>query len=96
MMLAFGSRSFTRNETKVVFGGQVMLHAKMRVDESHSPVRIDYLNLHRSSAGTVSLGILEWAGDEVRICMAAASQPRPLDFTSDPGSGRTLSSWKRK
>jgi uncharacterized protein (TIGR03067 family) len=96
MMLAFGSRTFSRNETKVVFGGQVMLHAKMRVDEAHSPVRIDYLNLHRSSVGTVSLGILDWVGDEVRICMSAAGQPRASDFTSDAGSGRTLSSWRRK
>jgi uncharacterized protein (TIGR03067 family) len=95
-MLAYGSRFFAGNETKVVFGGQTMLHAKMRLDESHVPAAVDYLHLARPFPGRVSLGIMEWAGGDVRICMAAPGQPRPTDFTCMAGSGRTLSVWRRK
>jgi uncharacterized protein (TIGR03067 family) len=95
-VLLFGSRSFAGNETRVVFGGQIMLHAKMRTDESQSPVPVDYLNVGKLSNGQISFGILDWIGDEIRICMAASGQARPTDFSCEPGSGRTLSIWKRK
>jgi uncharacterized protein (TIGR03067 family) len=96
MMLAIGSRSFIGNETKVVFGGQVMVHAKVRIDDSQSPIAVDYLNVGEFSTGQISCGIMEWLEDEVRFCMSGPGQPRPLDFSCEPGSGRTLSRWKRK
>ena len=83
------------NEVKVVFGGQVMVHAKVRVDETASPIAIDYLNLDGKQAGTVSRGIMEWVGDEVRILMPAAGQPRPADFSVELAAG-TLSRWRRR
>src|SRR6185436_9573859 len=55
--LAYGSRTQTGNETMVVFGGQTMVHALMRLDESGSPVAIDYLNIGKGP-GVISLGIL--------------------------------------
>jgi uncharacterized protein (TIGR03067 family) len=94
-MLAFGSRTMSGNETKVVFGGQVMLHAKVRLDESRTPIGVDYLNVGRGPA-TVTLGILELRGDVMRVCMAPAGAPRPADFSSEKGSGRTFSEWKRQ
>lgn len=93
--LAYGSRTQTGNETKVVFGGQTMVHALMRLDESVSPVAIDYLNVGKGPR-VVSRGILDWVGRDVRVCMAKAGDPRPGQFSSDPGSGRTLSVWTRK
>jgi uncharacterized protein (TIGR03067 family) len=95
-MLAFGSRTVVGNEMKVVFGGQVMVHVRMRIDESQSPVALDYLNIGRSMTGRISLGIMEWIGDEIRICMSAPGEPRPTEFSCEPGSNRTLSQWKRK
>jgi uncharacterized protein (TIGR03067 family) len=94
--LPFGLRSFVGNETKVIFGGQTMLHAKMRIDESQSPIAVDYLNIGKSSNGQVSLGIMDWSGDLVRICMSVPGQPRPSDFSCETESGRTLSLWKRR
>ena len=44
-LLAFGSRNCVGNEVKVVFGGRVMLHAKVRIDERATPIAVDYLNL---------------------------------------------------
>ena len=93
--LAYGSRTLHGNEAKVVFGGQTMLHALVRVDESTSPVSIDYLNIGKGPR-VVSLGILDWSGDEVRFCIAKPDDPRPTDFTCAAGSGRTLSQWRKK
>jgi uncharacterized protein (TIGR03067 family) len=93
--LPYGSRTQTGHETKVVFGGQTMVHALIRLDESASPVAIDYLNIGKGPR-VVSLGILDWIGEDMRLCMAKAGEPRPSDFSSSPGSGRTLSTWRRK
>jgi uncharacterized protein (TIGR03067 family) len=93
--LPFGYRSIAGNETKVVFGGQVMLHAKMRLDEAQSPVAVDYLNVG-ARAHNVTRGILELRGDMVRFCIAKAGGDRPADFSCERGSGRTFSEWRRK
>ena len=93
--LSFGSRTASGNEVKVVFGGQTMVHAKVRLDEKAAPVAIDYLGLSGSSKGKVSFGILDWVGDELRVNMAPPGKPRPADFTCPKGGGRTLSQWKR-
>lgn len=93
--LAYGSRTQTGNETQVVFGGQTMVHALMRLDESASPVAIDYLNIGKGPR-VVSRGILDWVGADMRVCMAKAGDLRPGEFSSDPGSGRTLSVWRQK
>lgn len=94
-LLAYGVRTTTGNEAKVVFGGQTMVHAKMRFDESATPIAVDYLNVGRGP-NAISLGVFEWVGDEARFCMAQAGAPRPTDFSCDAGSRRTLSQWKRK
>jgi len=92
--LSFGSRTTTGNEMKVVFGGQTMVHAKMRIDETATPVAIDYLHLSGAQRGRISEGILEWIGDEVRVLMPAPGQPRPASFTDAVATG-TLSRWRR-
>jgi len=95
-MLAYGSRTMAGAETKVVFGGQTMVHAKVRMNEAASPVEVDYLNLAGPKRGSVSLGIMQWIGEEVVFCMGAPGADRPNDFSCEKGSGRTLSRWKRK
>lgn len=95
--LAFGSRVTTGNETKVVFGGQVMAHAKMRFDQTATPMTVDYLNLAGAGKGKISLGLFDWAGpgnDEARFTIATPGLPRPTDFA--PGTGRTVSRWRRR
>jgi len=94
--LSFGSRATTGNETKVVFGGQVMVHAKVRLDERATPIAVDYLNLGGGQKGRVSLGILEWIGDEVRFLIASPGLPRPENFSATAGKGLTLSRWRKR
>jgi uncharacterized protein (TIGR03067 family) len=91
--LAFGSRTMTGNEMTVVFGGQTMVHAKVRIDESVSPIAVDYYNLAGRPKGRVSHGIFEWVGDEARFLMAPAGAPRPASFDETRG---TLSRWRRR
>jgi len=93
--LQHGSRTGTGDEVKVVFGGQVMLHAKMRIDHTTKPIAIDYTLVHGPSSGMVSLGLMEWVGEEVRFLMAAPGQERPADFSSVSGAGLTFSQWER-
>ena len=93
--LAYGSRSVTGNELKVVFGGQTMVHAKARLDESVTPIAVDYLALSGRQKGTVTHGIMEWTGDEARFLMAAPGEPRPAGFDA-PSRSATLSRWRRR
>jgi uncharacterized protein (TIGR03067 family) len=93
--LAFGRRTTDGNEMKVVFGGQVMSHAKMRFDETVLPVAVDYLNLSGAAKGKITLGIMDWVGDEVRFAIAGPGVPRPVSFDA-AGKGITLSRWIKK
>ena len=93
--LAFGSRTSIGNEVKVVFGGQVMVHAKVRLDERAAPIAVDYLNLAGAKANTVSRGIMEWVGDDVRFLIAPPGHARPADFNAQAGAG-TLSQWRKR
>ena len=94
--LPYGSRNNAGLETKVVFGGQTMVHAKVRFNEGATPIQVDYLNLAGKGKGSISLGLFRWDGEEAVYCMAAPGAPRPSDFSCDAGSGRTFSRWKRK
>jgi uncharacterized protein (TIGR03067 family) len=93
--LPFGLRIHAGVETKVIFGGQTMLHAKVRFNEAAMPVEVDYLNLAGKGKGSISLGLFRWDGDEAVFCIGAPGAPRPSDFSCDKDSGRTLSRWKR-
>jgi uncharacterized protein (TIGR03067 family) len=96
MMLGTGLRSAQANEVKISFGGQMMIHALVRLDESAEPVHVDYYNLAGMSKGALQLGIMKWQGDEACFCMAAPDDLRPTDFTAAAGSGRTFSQWRLK
>ena len=95
-MLAGGRRSATKNEVKIVFGGQVLIHALVRIDEGTDPIHVDYYNVCGSAKGTVQQGVMKWVGDDACFNMSAFGQPRPDDFTCLAGSGRIFSQWRRK
>lgn len=95
-MLATARRSAKDNEVTITVGGQRIIRALVRIDESAQPIRIDYLNLEGPARGQQQQGIMEWRNDEAWFCMGAPSQERPAAFESHAGSGATLSAWKRK
>ncbi|MFO0839691.1 MAG: TIGR03067 domain-containing protein [Phycisphaerae bacterium] len=95
-MICRGARRTGRkNEVRVMVGGKLTVHALVRVNETVTPVQIDYFNLAGMAPGTTQQGIMEWRGDEAWFCMAAPGQARPIEFASKSGSGNTLSSWVR-
>ncbi|HSU57096.1 MAG TPA: TIGR03067 domain-containing protein [Candidatus Dormibacteraeota bacterium] len=96
MMLRTGLRIAEKNEIKISFGGQLMIHALVKVDESADPVHVDYNNIGGACQGSIQLGLLKWVNDEPCFCMAPPGQPRPSDFAAPPGSGRTVSQWRLK
>jgi uncharacterized protein (TIGR03067 family) len=96
MMLSTGLRSAKTNEVKISFGGQTMIHALVRLDESTDPMHVDYYNLEGACKGAIQLGLMKWLDDEVCFCMAAPNDLRPVDFTCPAGSGRTFSQWRLK
>jgi len=83
------------NQTTVLAGPQVMMKVEFSSDSSQSPKAIDYLNLAGANQGKTQWGIFELAGDVLRVCVAAPGDPRPAEFASVPGDGRTLTVWKR-
>jgi uncharacterized protein (TIGR03067 family) len=94
--LPYGLRSHWGFETKVVFGGQTMVHAKVRFNETASPIEVDYFHLAGKFKGSISPGLFRWDGEEAVYCMGAPGTARPSDFGCDAGSGRIFSRWKRK
>ena len=82
-------------ETTVSFGNQLWMKARARFDSSQDPMAIDYLHTAGSAEGQIQLGIMEWIGEDARFCLAEPGRARPKEFQSAPGSGRTLSVWRR-
>jgi uncharacterized protein (TIGR03067 family) len=96
MMLSTGLRTAAKNEVTILFGGQTMIHALVRLNEEMDPVHVDYYNLDGPTKGSIQLGIFKWTGDDACFCMASPGDSRPADFTSTPSSGRTFSQWRLK
>jgi uncharacterized protein (TIGR03067 family) len=95
-MRSTGRRTAADNDLKIFFGGQLIIHALVRIDEDHDPVHVDYCNVGGMAKGAVQHGIMRWLDDVACFCMAAPGQPRPNDFECPAGSGRTLSHWRKK
>jgi uncharacterized protein (TIGR03067 family) len=94
IVTATGRRSASGNEVQFFFGGQLMFHVLIRVNEQADPIEIDYYHLTGPNGGKTQQGIMEWRGDEACFCMAAVGGTRPSDFACGAGSGRTLSQWR--
>jgi uncharacterized protein (TIGR03067 family) len=67
------------------------------IDPTKTPKTADSLQADGPDKGKTLLGIYEIIDDNhKRACWAPVGQPRPTEFTSEPGSGRILQIWERK
>ena len=89
--MAFGKRMCKGNHVLVSFGSP-MVDALARI---HDGNQIDYLGRTGPMKGKIQLGIYELVDGVATFCMAPPGAPRPTDFTSEPGSGHTLTSWRK-
>jgi uncharacterized protein (TIGR03067 family) len=82
------------SETTVYAGPQVMMKMEFKCDASGAPKTIDYINTAGSNKGKSQQGIYEFEGELLKICVAAPGKPRPTQFQSDRGDGRTFTVWR--
>ena len=90
-MAKHGKRVARNNEITVTMGGQVIVKARFTVDRAHSPMHIDYL----LAGNQLQHGIYELEGKRLKVIFSAPGQPRPRDFSTARGDGRTLAVWKQ-
>lgn len=96
LMRKTARRVAKENEIAISIGGIKMIQALVRIDESQSPMHVDYLNIGGKAKGTTQFGVMEWRDDAAWFCMAAPGRERPTDFECPAGSQRTLSVWSPK
>lgn len=94
--VANGKRVSENGVTTVTFNGQLFMKAKYTVDPAKKPKTIDYVMTDGPTKSKTQLGIYEIDGDRVKFCFASPGKDRPTEFATKPGSGLTLSIWKRE
>ena len=68
---------------------------KFTIDPAVSPKQVDSTALSGPDKGKVTRGIYEVIdANNKRACWGKPGGPRPTEFTSTPGSGRTLQYWR--
>ncbi|HWC96965.1 MAG TPA: TIGR03067 domain-containing protein [Candidatus Sulfopaludibacter sp.] len=82
-------RVFKGNGTTLFAGKQAFMKSTFAVDTQQTPHAIDYPDQRQ-------LGIYQVDGSTLRTSMAAAGAPRPADFSTAKGDGRTVSEWSRE
>src|SRR5690242_2545166 len=90
MLLKSGKRIGKGSETTTLFGNQVFMKARYAVDRTKKPKTIDFF----LADGQTQQGIYEMEGANFKVCFAAPGQPRPTEYKSVQGDGRTLTVWK--
>lgn len=93
-MMKWARRTTRGNLTRVDAGPQVMLNATFTLDRSTKPNRIDYVNLEGANKGKKQAGIFQLSARDLKICMAKPGGPRPDEFSSKPGDGRSFTTWR--
>jgi len=92
----FGRRITVGNDTTVYTGPQVLMKVTFTLDRSKSPNAIDYTVVQGQYAGKTQFGIYEINCSVLTLCFAAPGNPRPSDFSSQPGDFRTVTTWRKK
>jgi uncharacterized protein (TIGR03067 family) len=86
-----GKRIATESQLQVKIGPQAVLKAAYAVERSTAPKAMNY----RLTDGRVQAGIWELEGKQLKTCFASPGQPRPTEFASVPGDGRTFTVWTK-
>lgn len=89
-MAKYGKRVARHNEITVSMAGQTVLKARFTVDRDATPKTIDYLHPN----GDLQHGIYELNGKSLKVISSAPGHPRPADFSTAKGDGKTLTEWK--
>jgi uncharacterized protein (TIGR03067 family) len=75
--------------------GSFSEHGAYRFNAATIPKQLDIVVGDGKDKGKVYQTIYKISGDELTICLEAANQKRPTEFTGRAGSGCVLEIWKR-
>jgi uncharacterized protein (TIGR03067 family) len=76
-------------------GDEVIQVGTQKIDPSKSPKAIDVTMTEGPNKGAVMLGIYEFDGDTLTVCMDPLGKSRPTEFKSESGSQDFLNVHKR-
>lgn len=82
-------------EWTVLVDGAEVAEGTSTIDPTVTPKTIDFKITRGNDAGRETYGIYELTDTTRRLCIAEAGRPRPADFSSPAGSGRTLAVFER-
>jgi uncharacterized protein (TIGR03067 family) len=82
--------------TKALNDGKLFLASSTKIDPTADPATIDITFTGGEGKGGTALGIYKIEGDVLTICRSAPGKARPAGFSSEPGSGLTLMSYRRE
>lgn len=85
---AAGKTTFLRQDKPVAT-------ATTKIDPTLHPMTVDLTWIEGDSNGTNTLGIYKLEDDHLTICHAEPAKARPKEFSSKPGSGHRLVTYKR-
>jgi len=87
---AAGERVARANEITVSMAGQTVLKAQFTIDREKKPSTIDYL----LPTGQLQHGIYDLQGKNLKVISSAPGEPRPADFSTSRGDGKTCTVWR--
>ena len=90
-----GRRSIRGNKTVMFFADQVYMQADFTLDPAQQPKAIEFIESQGPSAGKTQYGIYELDGQTLKTCFSAPGHPRPGDYKTEHGDGRTVTVWVR-
>ena len=93
--IALASSSFRPLEWKVEVDGKVVGEGTAAINPTSNPKTIDYLFTHGEETGNSFHAIYELDGDSFRHC-GVLKGSRPSEFSSKPGSGQILTTFRRE
>jgi uncharacterized protein (TIGR03067 family) len=76
-------------------GAQTILETDFKFDAKQNPKTLDSTVTTGDAKGQTMLAIYELNDGVLRVCFAHPGKPRPTEFSSTPGSGRSLFTAKR-
>ncbi|HXO20276.1 MAG TPA: TIGR03067 domain-containing protein [Thermoanaerobaculia bacterium] len=83
------------NRWMIKVGDKIVASGTIKLDPAKTPKEIDVMD-EAGPSGKTHLGIYEIAGDLYKYCLAQPGKPRPTEFATSEGSGRSLGVSRRE
>jgi uncharacterized protein (TIGR03067 family) len=89
-------RTIKDDKITITIGEMEIYQGTFKLDASKKPKAIDVTMNTGQNKGQVSLGIYEFDGETMKVCMAGPGGPRPTDYTAKEGTNQRVAVWKKE